>query len=78
MQVIDINTKHLTNKNIYLVEVVGLLIVGAGVTEFEFGFANSKSILFVPKHLLELILCRTVTNNVAIEVISVDKVTGSI
>ena len=77
MQVIDINTKHLTNKNIYLVEV-GLLIVGAGVIEFEFWFANSKSILFVPKHLLELIHCRTVTNSVTTEVISVDKVTGSI
>jgi len=39
-----------------LVKVVDLLIVGAGVIEFEFWLANSKSIPFVPKHLLEEIL----------------------
>ena len=54
---------------------VGLLI--AGVIVFEFGFENSKSIPFVPKHLEEETLWKIVTNSVATEVISVDKVTGS-
>ena len=58
--------------------VVGLLITGADVIEFEFWFANSKSIPFVPKHLLEETLCRIVTNSVTIDVISVDKIMTSI
>ena len=76
MQVIGINTKHIAQiKIFYLVEVV---VLGAGVIEFEFWFANSKSIPFVPKHLLEETLWKIVTNSVAIDVISVNKVTGSI
>ena len=77
MQVIGINTKHIAQIKIFYLVEVGLLIVGAGVIEFEFWFTNSKSILFVPKHLLEETLWKIVTNSVATEVISVDKVTGS-
>jgi len=64
-----------------LVDDDGLLITLAGVIVFEFGFEfglkNSKSIPFVPKHLEEETLWKIVTNSVATEVISVDKVTGS-
>ena len=56
---------------------VGLLIAGVIVFEFEFEFENSKSISFVPKHLEEETLWKIVTSSVAIDVISVDKVTGS-
>ena len=51
MQVIGINTKHIAQIKIFYLVEVGLLIVGAGVIEFE--FENSKSISFVPKHLEE-------------------------
>ena len=54
---------------------VGLLI--AGVIVFEFGLENSKSIPFVPKHLEEETLWKIVTSSVAIDVISVNKITGS-
>ena len=64
-----------------MVDDDGLLITLAGVIVFEFvfefGLENSKSIPFVPKHLEEETLWKIVTNSVATEVISVDKVTGS-
>ena len=60
-----------------MVDDDGLLITVAGVTVFEFVLENSKSIPFVPKHLLEETLWKIVTSSVAINVISVDKVTGS-
>ena len=36
MQVIGINTKHIAQIKIFYLVEVGLLIVGAGVIEFEF------------------------------------------